>query len=52
MSIFTSILSDFFVNLTKDKGDGGDVLFDERGGSLPLFLVQIFNFLAASLICV
>ena len=33
------------------KGDGGDGTFDVRGGgALPSFLVQIFQFLATSLI--
>ena len=38
------------MNLLIFKGDGGDVLFDEGGGSLHSFLVQIFQFLAAGLI--
>ena len=35
------------------RGDGGDVVLDEGGGTLSSFLLKIFHFfLAARLICV
>ena len=41
----------FFQNnfvLKFSKGDGGVGTFDVRGGALPSFLVQIFQFVAAT----